>query len=217
MDASEFARRSHTWCGDTDLGELELERLAVPPLGSLSTCAGREPFLLLDRGSEFGTRSRSAIAGLHTGVPVYYERVKRPRAMTYWLFYAYSVTAGAVGRHQGDWEGISICLGKDDRPTKIVYYQHKEIETRPWVWAPKVGTHPIVYSALGSHASYPQNLGRRTSTQDLTDEGPIWPSWIAPRDVLAEPWYGFRGKWGADGDSPRGPSPGRLGGKGCGS
>lgn len=209
MDAANFVRRSHLLCD----GLRE-----VAPSDLVATvkehCGGRAASLILNHGFEWG--SRRNIGGLYTGVPVYWERVKKPAAITYWFFYASSKTAGALGIHQGDWEGIAICLGANGQPTRVAYNQHKTGETRPWPWAPKFGTHPIVYSALGSHASYPENLGRRKKTQDLTDEGPIWPTWRTLREVTEEEWYDFVGKWGAQGDSPTGPSPKRTGGKGCG-
>jgi WD40-like Beta Propeller Repeat len=210
MDAAEFVRRSDLPCSGDDARKVEAGNL----LDIISEhCTGRAGVLALERGYEFG--SRKTVAGVYSGVPVYWERLKNPAAIVYWFFYASSKTAGAVGVHEGDWEGISICLGADDRPTRIAYNQHKAVETRAWPWAPKFGTHPLVYSALGSHASYPENLGRRKKTQDLTDEGPIWPTWRALREVTKEEWYGFLGPWGRHGTSPTGPSPMRRGGTGC--
>jgi Tol biopolymer transport system component len=209
MDASAFVRRSHLRCGKKDLGEVEPDELEAT---SRESCGRARPFLVGDRGSERGTRSRSDVAGLYTGVPVYWERVERPAAITYWLFYGYSVTRD-VGRHQGDWEGVTICLGEGERPQKVVYYQHKRFVTRAWAWAPKFGAHPLVYSALGSHASYPERVSQ-SDLGDTTDEGAVWPTWDDLHEATKEPWYDFLGRWGRQASSPRG-IPTKARGRGC--
>ena len=232
MNASDFARRSSLACGGRVVRERvtndDLSALGRPPLSvtarrragdpSLADCANGKPVLdLIEPHDRFGSRSRSPIQRLYVGTPAYVDRSteKTRRGITYWLFYAYSVTAGQFGPHEGDWERVTVCLDEFERPTKVIYHQHGTHETRPWTWAPKLGTHPIVYSAKGSHASYPV-AGRRDTTQDLADEGDVWPTWTTLENVLDQPWYGFRGHWGERG-SPTGPSEasGRRGGEGC--
>ena len=67
-------------------------------------------------------------------------------------------------------------------------------------------THPIVYSALGTHASEPipgvTKLYCPTSDicfYDFAEESESeWRTWEHLRPVKNEPWYGFGGAWGTD-------------------
>ncbi len=71
----------------------------------------------------------------------------------YWFFYAFN--PGTLNQHQGDWEMIQIVLDSTETPQYAVYSQHHAGERAVWKDVEKVdGTHPRVYVALGSHASY---------------------------------------------------------------
>ncbi|UCC58894.1 MAG: Vps62-related protein [Candidatus Bathyarchaeum sp.] len=71
----------------------------------------------------------------------------------YWFFYAFN--PGTLNQHQGDWEMIQIVLDSTETPQYAVYSQHHAGERAEWKDVEKVdGTHPRVYVALGSHASY---------------------------------------------------------------
>ena len=72
----------------------------------------------------------------------------------YWFFYSYSDYHLGFN-HEGDWENIIVELRNDLSVNDIYFYQHGDGK-----WVP-VGdvtwyedTHPVVMSALGSHASY---------------------------------------------------------------
>ena len=84
-------------------------------------------------------------------------------ALQYWWFLLYN---DAWNRHHGDWEGITLFLrpGPDGySPLGAAYAAHDIGRWRRWQDVQRVGadgmpddagTHPLVYMARGSHASY---------------------------------------------------------------
>jgi hypothetical protein len=160
--------------------------------------------------------------------------------ITYWFMYGWNPGAPGLGhmvdRHEGEWERITVRLDSDDHPTAVDYYAH-ECESPITVrWAKLVDnnmangevfdkTHPVVYSALGSHASYPnvrtvpkagvcglsgtpkkianllhKHFGVPRFGQGAGDEtsrkGSVWRGWDDLVDASTEPWYGYGGAWG---------------------
>jgi hypothetical protein len=228
LSASTFISRSRLLCGkrvlaqaadELLLGRPDLAYAGRPPLSAADErrfrCDGTRR-LDVEDGRRRGRRPASD-EGFYGGAPSYSERNEYPggMAITYWLYYAYSVAGGKFGPHEADWERITICFTTDEsgqrhEPVRIVYHQHNGTEVRPWRWAPKLVSHPVVYVAKGSHATY-ANAGRRANTQDLTDEGRIWPTWWALLSLRDQPWYNFRGSWGG----PAGPSTEKGGGREC--
>jgi hypothetical protein len=92
-----------------------------------------------------------------------YGRVTRPRrriVLQYWFFYyddvyRYPFLPSIWQSHEGDWEVVNVVLSKKRRkPLYVGYSQHCSGETRPWTETPRVGAHPEVHVALGSHANY---------------------------------------------------------------
>jgi Vacuolar protein sorting-associated protein 62 len=85
------------------------------------------------------------------------------------------------GRHEGDWEHITVRLGPDLRLLGVFYAQHGD---SVWVEQPPLvdGTHPIVLSALNSHASY---WSADTFTQDhvLHPPGLLPIGWLKASDT----------------------------------
>jgi hypothetical protein len=84
----------------------------------------------------------------------------RDVAVQYWFLYYYN---DWHNRHEVDWEGITILLqGDPDAPVipdnlspQIAgYASHVSGRRRPWATVETEGTHPVVYCARGSHASY---------------------------------------------------------------
>ncbi len=99
----------------------------------------------------------------------YYGRVVRTQGYTvlqYWLFYAYNDWRSSfhgVNDHEADWEMVSVFLAADDQgelqPVWLGYSAHNFVGDdirRSWndPEIEKVGEHPVVYVAAGSHASY---------------------------------------------------------------
>jgi hypothetical protein len=166
--------------------------------------------------------------GTGTDARVYFEYHNDPRSITYWFLYGNNVGPGSGGfdDHEGDWERISIQLDNNNHPIEVVYFQHNGSCALPWNDAPKTPAgRPRVFSATGSHASYPRK-GDYTFTVnvhgipvDVTDHanaGPRWRTWKNLAKVQGQRWYGYGGGWGEVGDldsstGPLGPSPYKLG------
>ena len=96
---------------------------------------------------------------------------ERALRITYWTFYGLSEPPGADAGtrflvHEGDWERISVLLkpganAGEYLPLSVRYHAHDGSRDVPWAAVKRVGTsgsadstHPVVYSAIGSHASY---------------------------------------------------------------
>lgn len=185
-------------------------------------------------------------------VPSYYQ-VYPPLAdgspevrITYWFFYALSQPPGRPSltryvMHEGDWERVSVLLrrgaARDDYvPVSVRFHTHdgnRDVAwraVRRWPAGTADATHPVVYSARGSHASYwragsYENVfkvaGRRQfavrDTATACPDCPQWRTWEQLVDAQAQPWYGFGGAWGQLGGiagttGPLGPSSYKLGG-----
>ncbi len=134
--------------------------------------AGRERFpvvvyaRVLTR-AEANTASRSP-GNLGADYPLLNNEVGRPLfrprsvdgddiAIQYWFCYYYDDWAN---QHEGDWEGIAVFLRRGVNgyePTGASYYAHDTGKRRHWadVGRSTLGSsHPLVYVAAGSHASY---------------------------------------------------------------
>jgi hypothetical protein len=99
----------------------------------------------------------------------YYGRVVRAQGyivLQYWLFYAYNDWRSSfhgVNDHEADWEMVSVFLAEDgtgrQQPQWLAFSAHNFVGDdirRRWddPEIEKVGDHPLVYVAAGSHASY---------------------------------------------------------------
>ena len=166
------------------------------------------------RGCTNGPRCRPDL----NNVPVYYEYAGPDKYIVYWFFYAYS-DGWRDFNHEGDWESIVVKLANDS-PTHVAFNRHGCTAIVQWRNVRKTdgtgrlnpdGTHPLVYSARGSHASYA--FGRPAVRRvcgapfghDIIGARWYWRTWRTMRNVLNEPWYGFGGAWGEVGseDLPR--------------
>lgn len=175
---------------------------------------GAEGFFLDFQGDRNGS-------GLN--VPVYYEYDADAgaghRTITYWFFFAYNnfdVPDLPNQTHEGDWERITVRLNDENRATAVAFWNHDGYCTRTWsrVLKTKKGGHPIVFSALGSHASYPDSGNYRIEVDNVPDQvdrtrrsDKKWRTWYRTRSVHSakEGWYGYGGGWGSvDGPGPVG-------------
>jgi hypothetical protein len=124
----------------------------------------------------------------------------------YWFFYAFN--PGTLNQHQGDWEMIQIVLDSTETPQYAVYSQHHAGERADWKDVEKVDeTHPRVYVALGSHASYfRQYQGKLGIESDTLGNAYT----LKPEDLemiylgekgagnhpSSQDWLEFGGRWG---------------------
>jgi len=147
----------------------------------------------------------------------YYRTVKQGSYLNlqYWFFYAYndwSTSFDGFNDHEGDWEGCQLFfkLDADNRPLEppahICYLGHHSRISKPWRHPDiqKSGTHPHVYVAAGSHASYPEakpypimslyNLVDRATGDELSLSPNEWRSRI---NLAHAPWvHTYPGSWG---------------------
>jgi len=124
----------------------------------------------------------------------------------YWFFYAFN--PGTLNQHQGDWEMIEIVLDSTEAPQYAVYSQHHAGQRAEWNDVEKLdGTHPRVYVALGSHASYFRSYQGKIGAESDT-VGNAYT--LKPEDLEvvmlgekgtgnhppAQDWLEFGGRWG---------------------
>ena len=96
--------------------------------------------------------------------PVVYGAVFRANgktALQYWLFHAFDIWSPLVPQspdywksHEGDWEAVTVLLDAAGRPVEVGASRHCGGARRAWAKVERRGAHPVVYSALGSHALY---------------------------------------------------------------
>ncbi len=142
----------------------------------------------------------------------------------YWIFYPYNGPMWGFGEHEGDWEHITVRLNGQCGSIKKIYYAAHGSEGK-WYYPYQiqfVGNHPVVYSAINSHASYPYT--GKTHRNNLPDDhtasgGPIIQSWskleIIRSDISTpiagwnssqiKNWVKFTGRWGEIGIISSGP------------
>jgi len=120
--------------------------------------------------------------------------------LQYWFFYPYNKWWNC---HEGDMERVQIIYDKaTGTPINMTFGQHRGGETVPWDGGVSLieGTHPKVFAAVGSHASYPsKGLHPVLSLTDNTsDAGTVLlPESYTLVDISSEPsWVEWSGTWG---------------------
>jgi len=97
---------------------------------------------------------------------VYYRRTTHEGRWywDYWWFLRYNDYNGQFndctfycGDHEGDWEGITVITTPELNPQILgaVYAAHKDRVLIEGDILPRSGSHPVVFVAAGTHASYP--------------------------------------------------------------
>jgi hypothetical protein len=136
-------------------------------------------------------------------------------ALQYWFFWYFNQFNDL---HEGDWEGMQITFEAKDpaaalheEPSEIILFQHAGGERAKWEdgKVQKEGTHPIVYPAAGSHATfydsavYVENgqhgsgLGCDNTTgplRELALRPILMPEQVASKGPFA--WTSYYGRWG---------------------
>ncbi|HTT94571.1 MAG TPA: hypothetical protein VMF55_07850 [Solirubrobacterales bacterium] len=136
-------------------------------------------------------------------------------ALQYWFFWYFNQFNDL---HEGDWEGMQITFeaaapaaALHEEPSEIILFQHAGGERADWDdgKVQKEGTHPIVYPAAGSHATfydsavYVENgqhgsgLGCDNTTGPLRElrlTPILMPNRVVSRGRFA--WTSYGGRWG---------------------
>jgi hypothetical protein len=135
--------------------------------------------------------------------------------LQYWFFWYFNQFNDL---HEGDWEGMQLSFEAEttasalkEEPDEIIVFQHAGGERASWGDAKvqKEGTHPIVYPAAGSHATfydsavYIQNGQRGSGVGCDNTAEPLRE--LRPRPVLMPEtaseqgpfkWLSYDGRWG---------------------
>jgi len=143
--------------------------------------------------------------------------------LQYWVWYPWDVYSPTVPPgelwqvHEGDWEAVSVILDTSGRPAAVGYSEHGGGVRRDWAAAPRQGTHPLAYVALGSHANYPTPGVHpfdprvvdalfiaviRQNGQlpvDHTGRGRVVRPRLVRVTATTPGWMAFAGGWGEDG------------------
>ena len=136
-------------------------------------------------------------------------------ALQYWFFWYFNQFNDL---HEGDWEGMQLTFDANttaaavaEEPSEIILFQHAGGERASWDdgKVQKEGTHPVVYPAAGSHATFYDSAVYVENGQEGSGVGcdntsePLRE--LKPRAVLlpetapehgAFQWLGYRGRWG---------------------
>ena len=166
----------------------------------------------------------------HSGAPQSewraYDHVYRTSGgyeIQYWFFFPYNDSVGSFN-HEADWEHITVRVDEAGEFVSAWYAQH-EGGQRYMAGALTFvdDTHPQVWVADGSHASFPSagsfDIPNVPGFDDHTyNDGPVWQTWTSLVHVgeKARPRGGqdfirYGGRWGEYGNTsvttgPRGPS-----------
>ena len=135
--------------------------------------------------------------------------------LQYWFFWYFNQFNDL---HEGDWEGMQLSFEAEttaaalrEEPSEIIVFQHAGGERAEWGDAKvqKEGTHPIVYPAAGSHATfydsavYIQNgqrgsgVGCDNTTEPLRELRPqpvLLPETASEQGPFK--WLSYDGRWG---------------------
>jgi hypothetical protein len=172
-----------------------------------SECVYARDFAGLKRAGKAPAVTYARIAG---------EPGVRGLVVQYWFFYYFNQFNDL---HEGDWEGMQVAFHASTPaealargPYEIVLFQHAGGETADWGDDNKLerqGTHPIVYPAAGSHATFYDDgifletgsggsgLGCDNTTEPLRTLRPrpvLVPTNPSRRDPF--PWLTYNGHWG---------------------
>ncbi|MFC0215127.1 Vps62-related protein [Paenibacillus chartarius] len=159
----------------------------------------------------------------------------------YWFFYPYNDSPEVAGidlNHEGDWEHITVTVYGNETFHSAYYAAHdnegKRYDKAQLIFANHSGTvgsdqqkltgeytHPVVYSAIGSHASY-NNVGSHYRGTVLPSDQTLWgKQWVTRNNVVnvGEAGYPlnnqrfilYGGLWGELGETtastgPKGPA-----------
>lgn len=186
------------------LGDPYHLELPGDPLGD--TCVYARDFLRLEREGKAPPTTYAHIA----------RQVGRPGLVVqYWFFWYFNQFNDL---HEGDWEGMQIAFEAPtaraalaEGPSEMILFQHAGGERADWEDSKveKEGTHPVVYPAAGSHATfydstvYVQNGAKGSGVGCDNTSEPLREVRVHPIAVPTFPtttgrfkWLTYFGHWG---------------------
>jgi hypothetical protein len=199
------------------LGDPYHLELPGDPLGD--TCVYARDFLKLKREGKAPPTTYAHIA----------RQVGRPGLVVqYWFFWYFNQFNDL---HEGDWEGMQIAFEASNArqalaegPSEMILFQHAGGERADWEDSKveKEGTHPVVYPAAGSHATfydstvYVQNGAKGSGVGCDNTSEPLREVRVHPIAVPTFPtttgrfkWLTYFGHWGQEekgfNNGPTGP------------
>lgn len=200
----ELVKRAPTAADIAGLDDAYHLELPGDPLGD--TCVYARDFAKLKREGKAPPTTYAHIA----------RQVGRPGlAVQYWFFWYFNQFNDL---HEGDWEGMQIAFEANtarealvEGPSEMILFQHAGGERADWEDAKveKEGTHPVVYPAAGSHATfydstvYVQNGSKGSGVGCDNTSEPLYE--VRPRPVALPTfptttgrfkWLTYFGHWG---------------------
>jgi hypothetical protein len=219
----EWARSAYDWFSQKTEAATRLfwwNKLLLPKTYADKRRGGREElprFDLPPEVRESAIEGYQASQGRERNYTYYYRRMRQSgyEVLQYWFFYAYNDWASSYAGfndHEGDWEGFQVFFELDsgnhrmEPPAYVCYLDHNSRISKPWDHSEveKVGTHPVIYVAAGSHAGYPEakqyplialyNLIDYAAGDGLTLDHSEWRSRV---NLETAPWLSnYTGSWG---------------------
>ncbi len=147
-------------------------------------------------------------------------------ALQYWFFWYFD---DYVNTHEGDWEFVQLVFDAPTAeaalrtaPVEAGYSQHSGGERADWDGGKleRVGDHPVVYAAAGSHANFftadlflGRNADQGFGCDDTTGPSTRLPTQARllpddPDPAGPDAWLLFEGRWGEFQPSPYDAPPG---------
>jgi hypothetical protein len=191
---------------DSLLGYPPLSLDSLPPRAATAAelYASGEPALDSDRIDFRDDSSQIDAADMHANTSLankIYARATHGADgklwLQYWFFYYYNSAFLGAADHEADWELIQIGLRGDLMPDVATYAQHAGAERCNWDRVPKydgpAGIGPVVFVALGSHASL---FDPQVGTYDPPASERVRPEIEQQIGNAAPGWATWRGLWG---------------------
>uniref|UniRef100_A0A8H7TSL2 Vacuolar protein sorting-associated protein 62 n=1 Tax=Bionectria ochroleuca TaxID=29856 RepID=A0A8H7TSL2_BIOOC len=179
----DLSNREHSTWYDTNK-EHPVHRLSDPrKYGSSFDRSRRNRYLTKNPLEERGHKPDSDGYSRAPAVLVLVDKGEGVVDAFWFFFYSYNlgqtVFGMRFGNHVGDWEHFMIRF-QDGKPRGVFLSEHEAGQSYVWDALEKSSTgRPIIYSAVGSHAMYPQ-AGDHPYVlpfkllKDVTDKGPLW-------------------------------------------
>ncbi|HEX7132693.1 MAG TPA: hypothetical protein VF228_08960 [Iamia sp.] len=172
----------------------------------------------LSRGEPLPVWDPEWAAGQGQGAPIYFHYDRETGRIDYWFWRRFNDFRNqGIQTHPGDWEGVSVRIGPDGRPTHVGYRQHGPISAQPYDDARTTADgRPLAWPALGSAASYHEPGSYDEAAGPLNDlaggkpgERPkVVDGGMDLQEIERQPWAGEDDRFGdTPGWWPLGGSP----------